>query len=347
MTQEPTTLASLSMAIWEVLETHYSVNPAAVFAAAGIEKATAMERTGRIPIENVQKLWREAIRVSGDAHIGHMVGRSMRPASAYALGFAWLASSSLAEGIDRQVRYARVLTTFYGAEFETGEKESCFRVLGAGRDETLLPISADVGLTMTLRFCRLASRDDFAPLRVCFKQSLDDPTTLARYRAYFRCPVEFGAAENAIYFDTAALNEPLPAASESLVADNERMLDRYLSEVESGDFSNKVRQAVAKALPSGKVTEEEVAHRLHRSVSSLQRYLRAEGTGYRAILEETREHLAREHLMAGQHPIAEIAYLLGYADQSTFTRAFKRWTGMSPGAFAARSAGAGSDQPEA
>ena len=336
MTQEPSTLASLSMAIWEVLETHYSADPAAVFAAAGVDKATAMQRTGRIPIATIQALWKEAVRVSGDRHIGHMVGRSIRPAAAYALGFAWLASSNLAEGLERQVRYSRVLTTFFSAEYEAGARESCLRILANGRDETLLPTSADVGLTMTLRFCRLASRDDFAPLRVCFKQELDDPTTLARYRAYFRCPVEFGTNENAIYFDTAALNAPLPAASANLVAENEKMLDRYLSELESGEFSNKVRQAVAKALPSGKVTEEEVAQRLHRSVSSLQRYLRAEGTGYRAILEQTREHLAREHLMAGDHPIAEIAYLLGYADQSTFTRAFKRWTGMSPGAFAAR-----------
>jgi AraC-like DNA-binding protein len=336
MTQEPTSLASLSMAIWEVLETHYSTNPAAVFAAAGIDKASAMQRTGRIPIDTVRKLWAEAIRVSGDPHIGHVVGRSIRPASAYALGFAWLASATLAEGLERQVRYSRVLTTFFSAEYEAGVNESCLRVLAAGKDETLLPTSADVALTMTLRFCRLASRDDFAPLRVCFKQELDDPTTLARYRAYFRCPVEFGAAENAIYFDTVALNEPLPGASVNLVAENEKILDRYLSELRTGEFSHKVRQAVAKALPSGKVTEEEVAQRLHRSVSSLQRYLRAEGTGYRAILEQTREHLAREHLMAGDHPIAEIAYLLGYADQSTFTRAFKRWTGMSPGAFAAQ-----------
>ena len=111
------------------------------------------------------------------------------------------------------------------------------------------------------------------------------------------------------------------------------MLDRYLREMDAGDFSNKVRQALAQSLPSGRVTEEDVAQRLNRSVSSLQRHLRAEGTGYRHILERTRERLAREYLSSGQHPIAEVAYLLGYADQSTFTRAFKRWTGMSPGAY--------------
>jgi AraC-like DNA-binding protein len=148
--------------------------------------------------------------------------------------------------------------------------------------------------------------------------------------------VEFEAGENAMYFDTAALNRPLPAGDDALAAENEKILQRYLREMEAGDFSNKVRQALAQTLPSGRVTEEDVAQRLNRSVSSLQRYLRAEGTGYREILERTREQLARDYLASGEHPIAEIAYLLGYADQSTFTRAFKRWTGMSPGAYASQ-----------
>lgn len=331
--REPTSLASLSATIWETLETHYGVDAAAVFASAGIDKNTLKERTGRIPMSAVHRLWDEAIRVSGDPHIAHVVGRSIRPGSAYALGLAWLASDTLARGLERQTRYFSVLTTFFNMVYEPGDKESRVGIEARGPGQVLLPTSADVALTMTVRFCRLAGRDEFAPLRVCFESELDDPTTLARYRAYFRCPVNFGTGENALYLDTAALNEPLVAADDTLIAENEKLLDRYLREMEAGDFSNKVRQALAQSLPSGRVTEEDVAQRLNRSVSSLQRHLRAEGTGYREILERTRERLAREYLSSGQHPIAEVAYLLGYADQSTFTRAFKRWTGMSPGAY--------------
>ena len=330
---EPTSLASLSAAIWETLETHYGVDAAAVFAAAGVDKTTREQRTGRIPASTIRKLWEEAIRVTGDPHIGHVVGRTIRPGSAYALGLAWLASETLDQGLHRQARFFRVLTTFFSMVYEPGKKESRVGIEARGTDQALLPTSADVAMTVTLRFCRLASRDDYAPLRVCFAPELDDPTTLARYRAYFRCPVHFGAGENALYFDTETLNAPLPAADDMLIAENEKLLDRYLKEMDAGDFSNKVRQALAQSLPSGRVTEEDVAQRLNRSVSSLQRHLRAEGTGYRDILERTREGLAREYLSSGQHPIAEVAYLLGYADQSTFTRAFKRWTGMSPGAF--------------
>jgi AraC-like DNA-binding protein len=332
--QEPTSLASLSAPIWEALETHYGLNPAAVFAAAGIDKASARQRTGRLALSTVRKLWDEAIRATGDPHVGHVVGRSVRPGSTYALGFAWLASETLGQGLERQARYFRVLTTFFSMEYEPGEKESRVGIAANQPGQVLLKTSADVALTITLRLCRLASREDFAPLRVCFEQELDDPTTLARYRSYFRCPVQFGAGENAMYFDTAALNQPLPAADDSLIAENEKILQRYLSTMEAGDLSNKVRRTLAEALPSGGVTEEDVAQRLNRSVSSLQRYLRAEGTGYREILERTREQLARDYLASGEHPIAEVAYLLGYADQSTFSRAFKRWTGMSPGAYA-------------
>jgi len=330
---EPTSLASLSATLWEALETHYGVDAAAVFAAAGVDKTTREQRTGRIPASTIGKLWDEAIRVTGDPHIGHVAGRTIRPGFAFALGMAWLASETLDQGLQRQARYFRVLTTFFSMVYEPEKKESRVSIEARGTDQALLPTSADVVLTMTVRFCRLASRDNFAPLRVCFATELDNPTTMARYRAYFRCPVHFGAGENALYFDTETLNAPLPAADDMLVMANEKLLDRYLREMDAGDFSNKVRQALAQSLPSGRVTEEDVAQRLNRSVSSLQRHLRAEGTGYRDILERTREGLAREYLSSGQHPIAEVAYLLGYADQSTFTRAFKRWTGMSPGAY--------------
>jgi AraC-like DNA-binding protein len=86
-------------------------------------------------------------------------------------------------------------------------------------------------------------------------------------------------------------------------------------------------------LPSGKADQDKVASRLYRSTSTLQRQLSAEGTSYRDLLESTRRGLAEKYLRDGKHTQAEIAYMVGFSDQSNFARAFKRWTGMSPGQF--------------
>jgi AraC-like DNA-binding protein len=86
-------------------------------------------------------------------------------------------------------------------------------------------------------------------------------------------------------------------------------------------------------LPSGKTDQELVSKRLNRSASTLQRQLHAEGLSYRDVLESTRRSLAEDYLRDQKHSQAQIAYLLGFSDQSNFSRAFKRWTSMSPKQF--------------
>jgi AraC-like DNA-binding protein len=90
---------------------------------------------------------------------------------------------------------------------------------------------------------------------------------------------------------------------------------------------------LVKLLPAGRTDQETVASRLYRSTSTLQRQLNAEGTSYREVLESTRKVLAEQYLKEGGMSKAEIAFLVGFADQSNFSRAFKRWTGMSPGEY--------------
>ena len=77
--------------------------------------------------------------------------------------------------------------------------------------------------------------------------------------------------------------------------------------------------------------QEEIAKRLYRSKSTLQRQLTAENTNYRNVLETTRCELAEHYLQDGNYTQAQIAFMIGFADQSNFARAFKRWTGVSPG----------------
>ena len=77
--------------------------------------------------------------------------------------------------------------------------------------------------------------------------------------------------------------------------------------------------------------QETVARRLNRSLSTLQRQLQAEGLSYRQVIDQTRHSLARAYLGDKRFSQAEIAYLLGFSDQSSFSRAYRRWTGQSPG----------------
>jgi AraC-like DNA-binding protein len=97
----------------------------------------------------------------------------------------------------------------------------------------------------------------------------------------------------------------------------------------------RVKVALLEHLPSGHVSEEEIAQGLHLSLRTLQRKLRDEGTSYKELLDETRRELATEYIKNPHVSISEITYLLGFSEPSNFSRAFKRWTGSSPSAFRA------------
>ena len=95
-------------------------------------------------------------------------------------------------------------------------------------------------------------------------------------------------------------------------------------------FTAQVRRVILAELADG-AEEEAVARALHVSRRTLQRRLADDGTSFRLVLEDLRKELAERYLKDPGNSIVEVAFLLGFSDQSSFHRAFQRWTGASPG----------------
>lgn len=101
-------------------------------------------------------------------------------------------------------------------------------------------------------------------------------------------------------------------------------------------FDQSVQQLLARLLPEGQVSVDKVAASLHQSIRTVQRRLADSGLTWQELLDSTREQLACGYLRDRGLSLAEIALLLGYSEQSAFTRSFKRWTGLTPRAFRAQ-----------
>ena len=96
-------------------------------------------------------------------------------------------------------------------------------------------------------------------------------------------------------------------------------------------LSTEVFQLIIDGIFSGSVPDmDEVAKRLARSRRSLQEKLKKEGSGFRDLLQAARKQVALNFLYRQDASVCEIAFMLGYSDQSAFTHAFRRWTGQSP-----------------
>ncbi len=132
------------------------------------------------------------------------------------------------------------------------------------------------------------------------------------------------------------MDAALPTANSEMARVSDRIIHEYLARLESGDVSRLIRKRLLNTLSAGDIGEEGVARSLHISVRSLQRKLREEGLTFKGLVDDMRRELATQYTRDSRLTIGEITYLLGFSDPSSYTRAFRRWTGMSPNSFRAR-----------
>ncbi|HEY3655584.1 MAG TPA: AraC family transcriptional regulator [Steroidobacteraceae bacterium] len=105
---------------------------------------------------------------------------------------------------------------------------------------------------------------------------------------------------------------------------------RYLARIERYNIVARVREVLTQRLPGSEPSQEAVAEVLNVSARTLQRKLGDSGTTFKEIFDETRHAMALAYLGSPQHSVNEITHLLGFSCSSSFTRAFRRWTGLSP-----------------
>ena len=188
-------------------------------------------------------------------------------------------------------------------------------------------------LVTLVRICREVTDTRLAPRHLRIRHRRYE--TPAEMRSFFGCDVEFGAAGDEIIF-------PAPIASLPIVGSDNYLNDlllRYAEEAladrpqEPASLRSAVERVLPQLLPHAKASASNVAQKLAFSGRTLSRKLHDEGVGFAEILDETRAALAKRYLAERDLPVSEIAWLLGYREVSSFTNAFKRWTGMTPREF--------------
>ncbi len=333
MTAEPTTYSGVARIIAETLETHYGVDPGPLFRQAGLDPAAMSADDSRYPTARMGTLWDTAEAATRDPCIGLVVGLNVRPTTFHALGFSWLASATLLGALRRLRRFYRVIATV-PADITIELTGDVYELDIAFPDprHRAGPIPMDAFLAAIIKLCRMATNEHFHPLKVTMLR--EDPGRADDYIKSFAAPVHFATDNDALFFDKAVLEAPVPGKNLELARETDRILDRYIGALQPEKVASEVAQLLLRLLPSGQASQSTVANRMNRSTSTLQRQLRAEGTNYREICDETRKSLAEQYVRDGEYSLGEIAYQLGFTDQSNFSRAFKRWTGISPGEFA-------------
>jgi AraC-like DNA-binding protein len=188
-------------------------------------------------------------------------------------------------------------------------------------------------LVTLVRICRQVTDTRLAPRNVRIRHGRDE--TSAEMRTFFGCDVDFGAASDEIIFPASVASLPIVGSDDYL---NDLLL-RYAGEALAdrpqvrASLRSAVERVLPQLLPHAKASASNVAQKLAVSTRTLSRKLRNEDVAFAEILEETRAALAKRYLAERDLPVSEIAWLLGYSEVSSFTHAFKRWTGLTPRQF--------------
>ncbi len=287
----------------------------------------------RMPVDTVIRVFAEAEKQTGKAEIGVLAGEAFRPSTFLNVGHAIMFCSTLRHVILLIRRYQPLIQQFGRTNLQIfgAEAHVCWHSYYA--DPEYCRNATDAVMSAHAQFGRwLTWVHDKKINAIHFRHK--KPSYAKLYEDMFECPVLFGQPLDKMIVDVAAIDMPLPQANEDMRRDICAQLDELLDDLLNtssiqANISRYLRVRLAKGTPPFSA----VANHVGISERGLRRKLVQENTSFRGILEQTRRALCEQYLFDGQYNLSEIAEKLGYAEQSSFSRAFKSWFGETPKAY--------------
>ncbi|HXQ71990.1 MAG TPA: AraC family transcriptional regulator [Pyrinomonadaceae bacterium] len=300
--------------------------------AVNFDPSVLEDPDSRMPFAQLVALYEKAAELTGDENFGLHIGESVALSAFDVVGYCALNSSTLGAAFARVARYHSIWTD--GALFTLETADDTSAIVYRYSDPSILEHRQDSEMTLATvtTLCRNIATPDFTPAAVEFQHAA--PANLTEHERLFNCPVKFGATTNRLSFPSAFLSLPIAKADASLCALLDRHAEELLTKYPPRDsLIDRVRTVIADEFRGGEPSVERIADQLGLTARTLQRKLQELGTSYNDVLDQMRRQLAMRYLREPQMAICEVAYLLGFSESSSFHRAFKRWTGVTPKEF--------------
>ena len=308
----------------------YNVDPVPLLEASGINPASVTDPNKRIPDDRVQAFYDRIAELIPDPNFGLKCEQLWHPTQMGALGYAWMTSSTLRSAFQRLVRFFTIISDLLTVELKETSK-SLSLIINIPNLEAVPAFRIDAVMAMLLAMVQSNGGEAFHPQSLTITHP--EPEDAGPFYSLFQCPIAFGAKSNSFTISIADADAPRSCSNTQLALLHDQLLVKYLADLEKENVVERTKASIIDNLPSGNISDTIVARSLQMSERTLQRRLRDFGTTFKSILNKVREDLANSYIRDSKLTLTEISYMLGFAEMSTFSRAFKRWTGQSPSAF--------------
>lgn len=282
----------------------------------------------RFDLDEVVKLWHQAIELSRAEDFGLRMGSTMTPAHLNIVSYIVLNSPTLLEGLNKARRYYRLISDGGDFNIQLEEQSSQLHYTPKPSSVPFHDQQIDAAIITLHTVLEWALGQQYHPLKIRLQHSQPENAEQI-YSKYFDCPVEFSHEQNSIEISNELFKlEQLNDLGLSQL--HEEFADRLLKTLSQSSWKQRVKALVEPGLSQGVISREQIAEKLDISPRTLQRRLADEECQFQDIVDELRLERARDYLSQSDMSQEDIASLLGYAEPSAFYRAFKRWTGMTP-----------------
>lgn len=312
--------------LWKSIES-YGVDPAPLFAAENIKIQLPIDPCLRVPYVKIDRLRAKAVDLCGDEAFGLRSAEVYLPSQLGALGYAMLASLTLRKACMRLERFIRVVND--KAVVRITDRDGCMVVRLSLKVGSACEFARDDGaLALVTKMCGMIGGDKFRLQAVNFKHT--PPRDIKPYFEYFACELNFDQVENELLIPLPLVDRTLTGANPELAVLNDKVVIKRLARIDRDNIIARVQAVLMDQLPNGSVSDDEVADALHMSVRTMHRKLLEMNSNFRTVLVEMRQELAEQYILDNSLTLTEISLLLGFSEPSSFSRAFKNWTGTTP-----------------
>ena len=198
-----------------------------LFKQLGLDYSALDDPDARFPQDSMTRLWQRAVEVSGNPAIGLNMGKVVRPASFHVAGYALMSSNTLVEGFQRLVRYQRIIAESADLSFRLLDEGYALILTVHGDHLPPTRQSAEASLACALALCGWLSGRTLHPVKVLLQG--DEPADLQPYKHAFHAPLVFNAPYDALIFERADMEAPLPTANEAMALLHDRFAGEYLA----------------------------------------------------------------------------------------------------------------------
>lgn len=268
------------------------------------------------------------VRASGDTSIGLKVGKLITPNSFYGLGYLFMTADNLLTACQRMCEFPYFYQNIISLNTEYDDRSFVLNVTNNSKHSLTQAIINEASLGVFYQYMKWLSRDDFVDCEVYLSHNPVSHSSV--YQKYFHRQPQFDHAHTHLRFPISIAKAPLLTSEpEYHLALYSKLKEKHVNLSQS--FLSRAQVAIRNSLKLGNISRPDIAKQLSLSEKTLERRLEKSNLSFRKLTQGIRRELAVKYLVQTNLSMDEIARCLGYSDRNTFSKAFKNWTGITPG----------------